>query len=184
MNVKRAVPLLVVGAAVVLAVVAWVLVDGRDQSSPDTTEQAAEPTGPTRRDVAAVGRQAGVGNPSRPALPEVENRQQVVAFLDGEGSGLVDVHTVLVALLDRNAPNEADCRAVAAQLDELFVPAELYQQAAAVPDSTTSELFVNLAASTTRFLGVCPEGDEVLRGELAYQWVLIDRRLDDLGVAS
>lgn len=149
-------------------------------STPDSRNEQSAPVGPSRQEIAVVARQAGVGSPGRPDLPQVEERDAVVAFLETDGADLIEVHTTLVGVLGEAAPTEADCQAVAAQLDELFVPAELYGVAGEVPDAATSELFVNLAASTNRFLAACSEGDEVLRGELAYQWVLVDRRLDDL----
>lgn len=171
---------LAVGAVVIIGVV---LVAGRGDSPEEPTDQTSVPTGPTRQDVAAVAQQAGVGSPRRPTLPPAEDPAAVAAFLTGEGAGLTAVTEALVPLLERDAPGEADCLAVAEELDREFAPAELYEVAGDVPDATTSELFVGLAASTSRFLTACRDGDEVLRGELAYQWVLVDRRLEELGVA-
>jgi len=114
---------------------------------------------------------AGGAAPSRGEVVEV-------AKLAGEA------HSLLGGLLGSVPPAEAVCLDQAGRLDELIDPAGLYRLAGEVPDAVTSELFVDLAASTNRFLAACGEGDEVLRGELAYQWVLVDRRLEDLGVES
>lgn len=171
------------GAVAVLLIVGLLFVVSRDDSSEEPADQTSVPAGPTRQDVVAVAQQAGVGSPRRPTLPPAEDPEAVVAFLTGEGAGLVSVAEALTPLLEREVPAEADCLAVAEALDQEFAPAELYEVAGDVPDTTTSELFVDLAASTTRFLTACRDGDEVLRGELAYQWVLVDRRLEELGVA-
>ncbi len=171
-----AVAVLIAGGALTLTL------SGDDGPSRSSGEDPAE-SGPSRQEIAVVAREAGVGGPIRPELPEVDDREAVAAFLDADGARLIAVHSSLADLLANDEPTKTDCEAVAAELDDLFVPAELYAVAGDVPDPATSELFVNLAASTNRFLAACRDGDEVLRGELAYQWVLVDRRLEDLDTA-
>lgn len=166
--------------AAVLAAVGVVSIGGGDSSR--SSGEADGDAGPSRGEVVEVAKLAGVGSPMRPVLPPVADREAVVAFLEGDGSDLVEARSVLVELLGSVPPDEAACLGQAGRLDDQIDPAELYGLAGDVPDAVTSELFVDLAASTNRFLSACGEGDEVLRGELAYQWVLVDRRLDELGV--
>ena len=165
----------------VVAAVVVVVVGGGSSESPGGSEEDA---GASRGEVVEVAKLAGVGSPMRPVLPPAEDPAGVVAFVEGDGSDLVEVHSLLVALLGSGAPDEAACLGRAGRLDDVVDPSELYGLAGDVPDGVTSELFVSLAASTNRFLAACGVGDEVLRGELAYQWVLVDRRLEELGVGS
>lgn len=165
---------------VVVAAVVVMAVGGGGSS--ESTGGGEGDAGPSRGEVVEVARLAGVGSPMRPVLPPVEDQAAVVAFVEGEGSDLVEVHSVLGGLLGSGPPDEDVCLGRAGRLDDLLDPAGLYGLAGNIPDAVTSELFVDLAASTNRFLAACGEGDEVLRGELAYQWVLVDRRLEELGV--
>ena len=167
--------------AAVVAVIAVVMGSGDSSESAGGGERDG---GPSRREVVEVARLAGVSSPMRPVLPPVQDQPAVVGFMEGEGSDLVDVHSLLRGLLRSEAPDEGDCLGRAGRLDDLLDPAGLYGLAGDIPDAVTSELFVDMAASTNRFLAACSEGDEVLRGELAYQWVLVDRRLEELGMGS
>ncbi len=172
------------GGLVLAAVVVAVVVSSSGGDSSGSSSGSAGGAAPSRGEVVEVAKLAGVGSPMRPELPPVEDPEAVVVFVEGDGSGLVEAHSLLGGLLGSVPPAEAVCLDQAGRLDELIDPAGLYRLAGEVPDAVTSELFVDLAASTNRFLAACGEGDEVLRGELAYQWVLVDRRLEDLGVES
>lgn len=175
----------VVGGVAVLAVVAVVVVTVlAGGGSSESSGSSEDGTGPSRGEVVEVAKLAGVGSPRRPVLPPADDPAAVVAYVEGDGSDLVEVHSLLVDLLRSGPPDQAACLDRAGRLDEVVDPAELYRLAGQVPDGVTSELFIDLAASTNRFLAACGDGDEVLRGELAYQWVLVDRRLDELGVGS
>lgn len=172
------------GGLVLVAVVMAVVVSSGGGESPGSSGGTAGGAGPSRGEVVEVAKLAGVGSPIRPELPPVGDPEAVVAFVEGDGSDLVEAHSLLVELLGSGPPDEAACLGQAGRLDDVVDPAELYGLAGQVPDAVTSELFISLAASTNRFLAACGDGDEVLRGELAYQWVLVDRRLDELGVGS
>lgn len=166
----------------VVAVIAVEVVGGGGSS--ESSGGSVEDAGASRGEVVEVARLAGVGSPMGPVLPPAEDPAAIVAFVEGDGSDLVEVHSLLADLLGSRPPDEAACVGQAGRLDDLVDPAELYGLAGDVPDGVTSELFVSLAASTNRLLAACGDGDEVLRGELAYQWVLVDRRLEELGVGS
>lgn len=165
------------GAIVVLVVVA---ISG---SPPPIGEQRSAVSRPSVSEIVGVASRAEAGDPTAVVLPEVDNRVAAVAFLEGEGTDVVAMAARVVPLVSLEPPDRARCDEVADGLDELGEPAALFDAGSRVPDLVSAELSVDLAASTTRFLGVCQAGDEVLRGELAYQWVLLDRRLDQLGVS-
>lgn len=175
-----ALALLAILAAGGVVVLIGALMKGDDAGDPPAgSEELSEPE---FGDIVAVARAAGVGNPRRPELPDPEDPEPTVAYLDADGAVLLEQQQTVVSLFDREPPSDEQCRAAATSLDELGSPTELYGRGEATPDPVLAELFVSLSASTSRFLSTCDAGDEEKRGELAYQWVLVQRRLDQLGV--
>lgn len=168
---------LAVGAVVLVVVV---VAGGGD--SPDEAVSAPEAVVPSLNQVVEVAKGAGVGSPRRPVLPEPADAGAVVSFLAGEGAALVEFEGLVGPLVGAVPPAGEECLVSAQGLDGVGSPQELLGLAAGVPDPVTSELLVDLSASTGRFLGACRDGDERLRAELAFQWVLLERRLDQLGV--
>lgn len=150
--------------------------------SPDQAVSAPEAVGPSLDQVVEVAKGAGVGSPRRPVLPEPDDAGAVVSFLSGEGAALVEFEGLVGPLVGAVPPAGEECLASAEGLDGVGSPQEMLGLAAGVPDPVTGELLVDLSASTGRFLGACRDGDEQLRAELAFQWVLVERRLGQLGV--
>jgi len=168
-------------AVVVIMVVGFLWLVG-DRGAPESGEAPTQLPVPSRREAAAVADGAGVGSPLAPRFPPVPPAGGGAGYLAGDGGVLVDAHRSVGALVRTEPPDEAGCIQVGDGLDSLATPAVLYERAGQVPDEVVQELFIGLTASTLRFLAACAEGNERLRGELAFQWVLIDRRLSDLGV--
>ncbi len=144
-------------------------------SGSSSTSEAAQVA-----DLNALVEESGFGDPDAVELPGPDDANPVVAWLEGEGSPAV----ALVIDSERLwSEGMAACEAVAEELDA-NTPEEVVAAASSTPDEVTSEILVGLHTATGAALGACADAAtfEIAVAELAWQWALADRRLDELGV--
>ena len=117
-------------------------------------------------------------------LPVAEDRAATVAFLTGDGDGLVVFAAQTSSVYGLDVGDVAVCEGFAAELDEVAAaPVVLSGLATEVPDPVTSALFVSDIALKVRLLGACgTDGASSLTAEVAWQSELLERRLRELGV--
>ena len=123
-------------------------------------------------------------SPEDVELPVAEDRAATVAFLTGDGDGLVVFAAQTSSVYGLDVGDVAVCEGFAAELDEVAAaPVVLSGLATEVPDPVTSALFVSDIALKVRLLGACgTDGASSLTAEVAWQSELLERRLRELGV--
>lgn len=178
--------LAVAAVAVVLAFV-WLADAGDDANGATDTEglsgtQSETGAGPATTTDPATGlvEATGFGDPAEVEVPAAIDPAAVVAWLEGDGHAAVTLLSESEPLWRQGA---GACDQVARDLDA-YTPAEVQAAAVGVADQPTSDILSGLVTATATALTTCgdPEEFEVVRAELAWQWLLADRRLDELGV--
>ena len=120
------------------------------------------------------------GDPADVDLPAPDDESETKAWLEGDGAAAVKLHEAVAPLVD-GAPSE--CPGVAERLDDVAPPEEVLDAAGGIPDPVTGELFTGLHRAAIEALGTCrSDGFEAAQDDLAWQWALVDRRLDELEV--
>lgn len=175
---------------VVLVVLAVVAVAGgavvaRSLSSKSGPAAASSPTVPAMPNISAVG-----DDPASVELPKVTDASAAKVWLDGEGH----VSVVFVTTVPKvwSAPT---CAEAAAAFDAVGSPKAVLTAASSTPDNGTAEMLTTLYSLTGPALQACtasglppaevpPSADGTSpAATLAWQWMLVNRQLDALGVA-
>lgn len=122
---------------------------------------------------------SGLGDPAIVEIPAPEGDSK--AWLTGEGAAAVEIVSAAQPLWERGS--EA-CEPATVALDAIGTPEAVTAAAAGTPDGPTREILLGLEIAVETALRACgePGSFEDARAELAWQWALADRRLDEVGV--
>lgn len=174
----------VVGLVIAAAVVFLVLGDGSDKDGKGTsvTTSTTRPVEIPAIDPSLVAA-SGFDDPTTGELPDVEDREATVEHLEGPGWALVTFRVEAGALVAEAEVSAAACDQIAARLEGGPAPGDLQELAAATPDQVTADMFANAISGTMSALDGCASGMPDGRASLAWQFAVLDRRLEQLGIA-
>lgn len=183
--------LIVVGVVVALVVLGGVGVfvvrhrgGGGDKAAGGTATSVPQNTPEFDLDRAAsAATAAGLDDPRNGDLPPVDQQDQTVAYLKGDGAKLVTFSRWSVALLGDGGLTTESCTETAKAMDALGTPDDLYAAAGSIPDTESQGMFVNVVASSVRVLSTCGTTTPPPTGELGFNLAVVQRRLQQLGLA-
>lgn len=150
-------------------------------SSDENTESATTTIEPAiRPNIQSNAKLAGQGDPLAVIVPEAMDITALRVFLAGDGSPLVRLRDSTAPLAAGTAPTVTECEAVAAELTKLGPPEDLVALAGGIADEPTREIAQNLVGSSARALASCGGTATDSLHELAFDWTLWDRRLQEI----
>ena len=122
---------------------------------------------------------AGLGDPMTISIPAPGGDAK--AWLEGDGAPAAEL-VETTQILWRSGAGE--CESVVVALDGLGTPDAVAAATAGTPDGPTQEILLGLQTATESALRACgdPGAFESARAELAWQWAIADRRLNEIGV--
>jgi hypothetical protein len=169
-----AVAVAVVGCGAALAVTSLGS-DGDEGSARTATHDR-----PRDQRAVELAQQSGYGDPAEVDLPKVSSDAR--KWLDGDGTPAVALVRATDGLWRDGA---GACPSTEEELQRAGTPEQVKAAAAATPDEATSEILVDLHATVVAVLRACEDGPSFSAAlpALAWQWLLADRRLDEIGVA-
>ena len=124
---------------------------------------------------------SGASDPELIDLPAPRSAKTLKRFLaSGVGTKLVELLTAVTPLAAAESPTPRLCRMVAAELRKLGTPGELLELSSNIVDEPSKEVATNLVSEVSLTLAGCGSAPDEHASQVAFDWVLWARRVDEV----